>query len=207
MIEFIAKQQEPYCAAAVHPAKGNMKVALASRYRNLMLVLFPATLGLGTAMLWLRSLSWPLRVDDAGMTLRHRGRVEWASIRKIGLSRSYLDGRVSKLRIHYARGTCTIPVRGLEDGQEVARIIIAMFEHAKRARRARTDRTPGRDNIGDQEVIPNKWQAVPGDDFRRATVDVWAQELATLRETLARRTSEKHQGPTQLTRNGYDGYH
>src|SRR5215813_13049224 len=37
-----------------------MRVALASRYRTLMLVLFPVTLGLGTAVLWLRSLNLPL---------------------------------------------------------------------------------------------------------------------------------------------------
>ena len=97
-----------------------MKVALASRYRNLMLALFPATLGLGTAVLWLRSLSWPLSIDEAGIMLRHRRRVEWASIRKIGLSRSYLDGRVAQVRIHHSGGICKIPMHGLEDGQLVA---------------------------------------------------------------------------------------
>ena len=111
-----------------------MKVALASRYRNLMLALFPATLGLGTAVLWLRSLSWPLSIDEAGIMLRHRRRVEWASIRKIGLSRSYLDGRVAQVRIHHAGGICKIPMHSLEDGQLVARTILAMFEQVKRAR-------------------------------------------------------------------------
>src|SRR5947209_6580488 len=111
-----------------------MKVALASRYRNWMLALFPTTLGLGTALLWLRSLSWPLSIDEAGLTLRHRGRVGWGSIRKIGLSRSYLDGRVSEIRIHHAGGICRVPMHGLQDGQLVARTIVAMFEQAKRAR-------------------------------------------------------------------------
>jgi hypothetical protein len=105
-----------------------MKVALASRYRSLMVALFPVTLGLGTAVLWLRSLNWPLSIDETGITLRHRGRIEWYSIRKIDLLCSYLDGRVSQMRIHHAGGVCKIPVRGLEDGQQVARTIIAMFE-------------------------------------------------------------------------------
>src|SRR6516164_4175653 len=110
-----------------------MKVALASRYRSLMLILFPVTLGLGTAVLWLRSLNWPLSIDEMGVTLRHRRRIEWNSIRKIGLSRSYLDGRVSQIRIHHAGGVCKIPVHDLEDGQLVARTILAMFEQFERA--------------------------------------------------------------------------
>jgi hypothetical protein len=54
------------------PNRAAQKVALASRYRNLMLVLFPATLGLGTAVLWLRSLSWPLGLDEAGIMEQSR---------------------------------------------------------------------------------------------------------------------------------------
>src|SRR5215831_11115982 len=134
-----------------------VKVALASRFRKLMLVLFPATLGFGTALLWLRSLSWPLSIDEAGIVFRHRRRVVWDSIRKIGLSRSYLDGRVSQVRIHHAGGVCKIPVHGLEDGQQVARTILAMFERAKRSRAlqnpVKKELSLGRDNVGGDPLM------------------------------------------------------
>src|SRR5262249_51713423 len=68
----LAEPQKPYYAAAVIQPQGViMRVALASRYRTLMLVLFPVTLGLGTPVLWLRSLNWPLSIDEMGITLRH----------------------------------------------------------------------------------------------------------------------------------------
>ena len=140
-----------------------MRVALASRYRTLMLVLFPVTLGLGTAVLWLRSLNLPLSIDEMGITLRHRRRVEWDSIRKIGLSRSYLDGRVSQIRIHHAGGICKIPVRALEDGQEVAKTIIAMFEQRASQNPAESGPMLDRDNIiGDPRVTARRLQLIPG---------------------------------------------
>jgi hypothetical protein len=111
-----------------------MKVALAPQYRMWMFALFPATLGIGTAALWLRSLSWPLRVDATGLTLRHHRRVNWQSITKIGVSRSYLDGHVAQLRIHHHGGVNRIPVHGLQDGEKVARTILTMFELAHRPR-------------------------------------------------------------------------
>jgi hypothetical protein len=111
-----------------------MKVALASQYRMWMFALFPTTLGVGTAALWLRSLSWPLRIDAAGLTLRHRRRVDWQSVRKIGVSRSYLDGHVGEMRIHHDRGICKIPLQGLKDGEEVAETILSMFKQVDRAR-------------------------------------------------------------------------
>jgi hypothetical protein len=166
-----------------------------------MLALFPATLGLGTAVLWLRSLSWPLSIDEAGIMLRHRRRVEWASIRKIGLSRSYLDGRVAQVRIHHSGGICKIPMHGLEDGQLVARTILAMFEQVKRARvsqnPARTEPTLGQENVGERRVMPARRQSVavgyyPQLNVPREDVDLWVHELTALRETLARR-SEKIQ--------------
>jgi hypothetical protein len=190
-----------------------MKVALASRYRNLMLVLFPATLGLGTAVLWLRSLSWPLSLDEAGIMLRHRRRVEWHSIRKIGLSRSYLDGRVSQIRIHHAGGICKIPVHGLKDGQLVARTILAMFGQVKRARAsqdsARTEPMLGRENVGERQVMQARRQPMavgyyPQVVVPREDADLWVHELTALRETLARR-SEKIQTPCNTARSEYDG--
>jgi hypothetical protein len=113
-----------------------MKVALASQYRMWMYVLAPTTLGVGTAALWLRSLNWPLRVDATGVTLRHHYRVSWQAITKIGVSRSYLDGHVSQMRIHHDGGVCKIPVHDLQDGERVARTILTMFEQAHRPPRA-----------------------------------------------------------------------
>jgi hypothetical protein len=112
-----------------------MKVALAPSYRTWMLALIPTTLGVGTAALWLRSLKWPLRIDAAGLTLRYHGWVDWRSVRKIGVSRSYLDGHVSQIRIHHeGGGVSKISVQGLQDGQKVVRTILAMFEQAHRLR-------------------------------------------------------------------------
>lgn len=104
-----------------------MKVALAPRYRMWMLVLFPTTLGLGTVILWLRSLSWPLNVDESGLTFRHRRRVQWNSVKRICVSRSYLDGHVSTVRIDYDGGAKIFPVDSLKDGQTVVRDILRTY--------------------------------------------------------------------------------
>jgi hypothetical protein len=105
-----------------------MRVELAARYRGWMLALFPATLGLGTAALWLRSRNWPLMIDESGMRLRSHRYVNWASITKLSVSRNYLDGHVSHIRIHHADGITQVPVRGLEDGQSVVSAMIFMFK-------------------------------------------------------------------------------
>jgi hypothetical protein len=99
-----------------------------------MFVLFPSTLGLASAALWLHSLNWPLELDEAGLTLRNHRQVSWAAIRKIGVSRSYRDGRVCQIRIHYGDGVSKIPVHALQDGQTVVRAILTMFANADRAR-------------------------------------------------------------------------
>src|SRR5258708_40155431 len=112
-----------------------MRIALAPKYRISMLALLPTTRGLGTAALWARSLSWPLSVDANGLTLRHRGRVPWKSIRKISVWRDYLDGHVSRIEIHRHRRICKIPVRALDDGDNVAETILAMFKQSRRASR------------------------------------------------------------------------
>jgi hypothetical protein len=102
-----------------------------------MLVLLPSTLGLGSAALWLHSMNWPLELDEAGLMLRNHRHVSWAAIRKIGVSRSYRDGHVCQLRIHYDRGVSKIPVHALEDGQRVVSTILAMFARVDRARALR----------------------------------------------------------------------
>jgi hypothetical protein len=111
-----------------------MKVALAPRYQTWMLALVPLSLGLGTAFLWLRSLDWPLDVNDEGLIFRNHRQVMWSSITKIGVSRHYRDGHVSEIRIHSDAGINRIPAYVLRDGQKVVSIILAMFEEADRAR-------------------------------------------------------------------------
>jgi hypothetical protein len=112
-----------------------MKVTLALTYRAWMLALFPTTLGLGTAALWWRSLNWPLRVDADGVTLRRHRRLPWSAISRIGVSRSYLDGRVCEMRIHHHGGSVAkIPVRGLRDGERVAGAILTMFKRTRGTR-------------------------------------------------------------------------
>jgi hypothetical protein len=128
-------QHQKYCAAGVIESEGDaMKVALAHRYRTWMFVLLPSTLGLGSAALWLHSLNWPLELDEAGLTLRNHRQVSWSAIRKIGVSRSYRDGHVCQIRIHYGDSVSKIPVHALEHGQTVVRAILTMFANADRAR-------------------------------------------------------------------------
>jgi hypothetical protein len=112
-----------------------MRVALARRYRIWMLLLLPVTLGLGTLVLWLRSLKWPRRIDDCGITLRCRYRLDWGSIKRIGLSRSYVDGHCAEIRIHHAWGTSKVPVDDLQDGETVVQVMVEKFELARTRRR------------------------------------------------------------------------
>jgi hypothetical protein len=112
-----------------------MRIALASHYRIWMLALFPITLGFGSAALWLRSCNWPLSIDDAGIILRRHRRVGWHSIKRIGTSRSYLDGRISEIRIYYDGGVSRVPVRALQNGQNVVSIILAMFARSNELQR------------------------------------------------------------------------
>jgi hypothetical protein len=50
------------------------------------------------------------------------------------VSRSYVDGHISEMRIHHDGGVSKIPIDALEDGDRVARIILAMFARMDRAR-------------------------------------------------------------------------
>jgi hypothetical protein len=118
---------------------------LAPRYRFWMWILLPWTLGLGSAVLWIRSLNWPLHFDEDGLTLRNHRRMHWGAIRKIGVSRRYLDGRVFEIRIHSQDGVSKIPARALRDGETVVRAILTMFEQTARhgvdRRSRRSDQT------------------------------------------------------------------
>jgi len=167
----------------------SMKIELAPNYRNWMLLLLPTTLGVGTAALWLISLGWPLSVDEEGLTLRDHRRVGWGSIRKIGVSRCYLDGHVSQIRIHHETGVANIRIDRLQDGQDVARIILAMFEHVNRLRRAQRRRQerpyggePGADRASRTAAAARSFLAET--ECAPAQVDTWTRELAMLRRTL-----------------------
>jgi hypothetical protein len=111
-----------------------MKVVLAHRYRIWMLALLPATLGVGTAALWARSLSWPARIDAHGLTLRSRRRLAWRAIRQITVVRDYLDGHVARIDIHRHGGVSQIPVRALHDGERIAALILTLFKQSRRER-------------------------------------------------------------------------
>jgi hypothetical protein len=96
-------------------------------------------------------------------------------------------------------------VHDLDDGQLVARTILAMFEQVKRARAsqhpARTEPMLGRENVDERRAMPARRQSVavgyhPQLNVPREDVDLWVHELTALRETLARR-SEKIQSPCQ----------
>src|SRR5580704_7066719 len=106
-----------------------MRVVLASRYRFWMLVLLPVTLGLGTALLWLRSLRWPSAIDDGGITLRDWRKVPWQAIDKIHVRKTYYGDRVTRLDIyHRSGGIDRIPICALQNGQTIAGTIVAAFK-------------------------------------------------------------------------------
>ena len=166
-----------------------MKIELAPNYRKWMLLLLPATLGLGTAALWIMSLKWPLRIDEEGLTLRDRRRIGWHSIRKISFSRNYLDGRVSRIRIYHETGLARIRTDRLQHGQDVARIVLAMFAHVNRIRSTQPRRQarapsaePGAIRAGPTEAAEQQ-AATAEAESSRAQVDTWVRELAMLEKT------------------------
>jgi hypothetical protein len=111
-----------------------MKVVLAPEYRIWMAILLPATLGLGTAILWARSLRWPSEIDADGLTLRYRRRVRWNSVEKINVWRDYYDGHVSRIEIYHHGSVEKVPIRALRDGERIARTILTMFKQTRRVR-------------------------------------------------------------------------
>jgi hypothetical protein len=125
--------QQISCYQLIRPNSKNaaMKMALASSYRSLLL-----TLRLGKATLWLQSLNCRLRLEEDGVTLRNHGKVPWSSIRKIGISRNYLDGHLSEIRIHHRNGVSKISMRGLRDGEKMVRAILKIFELTRRGQLA-----------------------------------------------------------------------
>jgi hypothetical protein len=162
-----------------------MRVLLAPQHRMGMFALFPTTLGPGTAALWLRSLSRPLRIDASGLTLRHHGRLAWQSIIKIGVSRSYLDDHVAQPRIHH--GVNKIPINEPRDGEEVARHILNMFAQARRAPAYRAqheqsvDATPvaDRPHAGHESpAAPARWRPASPAASRQRDVKMPLQEFA-----------------------------
>jgi hypothetical protein len=111
-----------------------MRVNLMPRYRILMCLFVPSTLGFGTAALWARSLSWPHAIDAEALTLRSRRKIAWKEIRAITVHRSYVDRQIFDLDIQAAGSKWRVPIRALEDGQRVAATIIAMFKQTRRAK-------------------------------------------------------------------------
>jgi hypothetical protein len=177
-----------------------MKIALAPHYRNWMVALVPMTLGLGTVALWARSLNWPLIVDETGLTLRSHRRVEWRSVRAIGLSRSYLDGHVLHLRIHHERGTSIIPVRGLRDGEAVASTIVAMFKRTihRPAPKGRPEARKLGGPLTDRRARTLCATTPAGSEVRSSFGNIATQvhEFAMLRRALARRGTQLEEGRT-----------
>jgi hypothetical protein len=107
-----------------------MDVTLAARYRVWMLMLFPSTLGIGALALWLRALNWPRRITLDGVILRNRRVIRWQSVKEVCVRRHCRDGHVSRIDIRYAEGSISIPIKPLQDGQSVARVLLSAFREA-----------------------------------------------------------------------------
>ena len=176
-----------------------MKIALTSRYWNWMIDLFRTTPGPGIIGLWRRGLNYPL-VDEGGLTLCRQCRIDWRTIRKIGVSRSYVDGHVSEIRIHHRSGISKIPVHGLQNGQALVRTILNKFEQVNRTR-ARAHQAPAEpaQALSPLTVRRRCWanDAALVDEALHGEIKDWKQQSAMLRNTLARR-SVKFQGTAPL---------
>ena len=124
----------------------SVKVAFARGYRNWEFALLPATLGIGTAVLWARSLSWPRNVDAHDLSLGYRRKVSWRSIERISVWRNYCNGDVFQIDIRHHGSVDRVPVRSLRDGQEIASAILARFKERRRGQSANSFIMPrGRD--------------------------------------------------------------
>lgn len=144
-----------------------MKIGFAPHYRFWMLALLPTTLGIGTAILWLRSLNWPRGVDTDGFTLRFRRKVLWEAVDRISVQSDYYDTHVVRINIHHGSGVYRVPVRSLLDGDSIAKIIIAAFKQyhytAKWRERADTAKVEGLDAATEsagwmrRESVPNNF--------------------------------------------------
>ena len=176
-----------------------MKIFLTSRYWNWVIDLFRTIPGAGVIGLWRRGLNYPL-VDEAGLTLCRQCQIDWRTIRKIGVSRSYVDGHFSEIRIHHLCGISKIPVHGLQNGQALVRTILNKFEQVNRTR-ARAHQAPAQPAQGLSPLTVRRrcWanDAALVDEALHGEIKDWKQQSAMLRNTLARR-SVKFQGTAPL---------
>jgi hypothetical protein len=173
--------------------------AITSPYWNWMITLFRTTLGPGIIVLWRGGLNYPL-VDEGGLTLSRQRRIDWRTIKKIGVSRSYVDGHVSEIRIHHRSGISKIPVHGLQNGQALVRTILNKFEQVDRTP-ARAHQAPAEPDQGLSPLTVRRrcWanDAALVDEAPHGEIKDWKQQSAMLRNTLARR-SVKFQGAAPL---------
>ena len=123
--------------------------------------------------------------------------MSWRSIDKIGLSRSYLDGHVSELRIHHTSGISKIPVQRLHEGEKVVRVVLAMFARTNQAqtlkRRAEANAARGLQTGSTPRATPTRAhfaRAAP-----RGSAEGFANEFAMLRKALAGRPLKFGQPP------------
>jgi len=128
-----------------------------------MWLLLPTTLGVGTAVLWARSLNWPRSIGSGAVILRSRRRVPWDTIRTISVRRHYCDDHTSRIEISFRGGRCTFPTRALRNGESVAAATLAMF---KQTGRMRTDNSSvaseaGNDGYDDARQIPSSGDLQP----------------------------------------------
>jgi hypothetical protein len=114
----------------------NSTLALAYQLRNWMFAFLPSVPGAGNAIPSGRDVAW-LHIDTDGITPRFHRKISWSLIKKIGVSRSYLDGHTSEIRIYHRGGVSTISLEGLRDGENLVSDLLAMFERAGRTRATR----------------------------------------------------------------------
>jgi|HubBroStandDraft_6_1064221.scaffolds.fasta_scaffold959493_2 hypothetical protein len=134
-----------------------------------MWALLRAPLGLGTDAGWLGNYGRRLRIDAVGVTLHRYSRIEWRSVRRVGVSRSYIDGHACQVSLHHEGGVSRIDVQSLPDGERIVQIILAMFKQAHRSQHS--SRRVDEKSIAPRDTEGRGRQPMPAGRGRAADVE------------------------------------
>lgn len=92
------------------------------RFLFYFLIMLPATLGIGSVVLWIWRCSFVYKVDENGILLRSGREIPWADVQSL-LARKGAgenSGTVSRVDITYAGGSARVVSSWLENGEELA---------------------------------------------------------------------------------------
>jgi hypothetical protein len=108
-----------------------MDVRLTQRYRFWMWLLLPLTLGVGTLAMFANAMRWPRQLDARGIVLRNGRLMRWSDITRLGVVEHHFEREVIELDVYFTNGVARVPVRHLEDGEQVAAAVRANFHRSR----------------------------------------------------------------------------